>query len=150
MWHEMIRWQALAIWYELTRWQVMTRRHEIIWLQDKPWVYAHLLDIQRRIGADHFPLIPQTSSGPHTHGKLWPKNQYLCFCWGGYLSFAFLNCDQYEGVMIGNESNIKNASKIGCSRVVYSQHQNLKAPQHENWKEIIFSKIFRMLLCRRV
>ena len=41
--------------------------HEIIWLQDKPWVYAHLLDIQRRIGADHFPLIPQTYHPDHTH-----------------------------------------------------------------------------------
>jgi len=35
--------------------------------QDKPWVYAHLLDIQRRIGADQFPLIPQTYHPDHTH-----------------------------------------------------------------------------------
>jgi len=35
--------------------------------QDKPWVYAHLLDIQRRIGPDQFPLIPQTYHPDHTH-----------------------------------------------------------------------------------
>ena len=28
--------------------------------QDKPWVYAHLLNIQRRLGKDAFPLIEQT------------------------------------------------------------------------------------------
>ena len=27
--------------------------------QDKPWVYAHLRDIQRRLGKDRFPLIDQ-------------------------------------------------------------------------------------------
>ena len=36
-------------------------------LQDKPWVYAHLLDIQRRLGQDQFPLIPQTYHPDHTH-----------------------------------------------------------------------------------
>jgi len=35
--------------------------------QDKPWVYAHLLDIQRRLGPDQFPLIPQTYHPDHTH-----------------------------------------------------------------------------------
>lgn len=29
-------------------------------LQDKPWVFAHLLVLQRRLGKDHFPLIEQT------------------------------------------------------------------------------------------
>jgi synapsin len=28
--------------------------------QDKPWVFAHLLQIQQRIGKDNFPLIDQT------------------------------------------------------------------------------------------
>ena len=28
--------------------------------QDKPWVHAHLLNIQRRLGKDAFPLIDQT------------------------------------------------------------------------------------------
>lgn len=30
------------------------------WLQDKPWVYAHLLGIQKRLGKESFPLIEQT------------------------------------------------------------------------------------------
>lgn len=28
--------------------------------QDKPWVFAHLLQLQRRHGKDAFPLIDQT------------------------------------------------------------------------------------------
>lgn len=28
--------------------------------QDKPWVFAHLLQLQRRLGKDVFPLIEQT------------------------------------------------------------------------------------------
>ncbi|EZA62281.1 Synapsin [Ooceraea biroi] len=28
--------------------------------QDKPWVFAHLLALQRRLGKDHFPLIEQS------------------------------------------------------------------------------------------
>lgn len=28
--------------------------------QDKPWVFAHLMEIQRRYGREHFPLIDQT------------------------------------------------------------------------------------------
>lgn len=28
--------------------------------QDKPWVFAHLLQLQRRLGKDGFPLIDQT------------------------------------------------------------------------------------------
>lgn len=28
--------------------------------QDKPWVFAHLLGLQRRLGKDNFPLIEQT------------------------------------------------------------------------------------------
>jgi Synapsin, ATP binding domain len=27
--------------------------------QDKPWVFAHLLQLQRRLGKDAFPLIDQ-------------------------------------------------------------------------------------------
>lgn len=30
-----------------------------VW-QDKPWVFAHLLQLQRRLGKDNFPLIEQT------------------------------------------------------------------------------------------
>lgn len=29
-------------------------------LKDKPWVFAHLLGLQRRLGKDNFPLIEQT------------------------------------------------------------------------------------------
>lgn len=29
-------------------------------LKDKPWVFAHLLSLQRRLGKDNFPLIEQT------------------------------------------------------------------------------------------
>lgn len=28
--------------------------------QDKPWVFAHLLGLQRRLGKDNFPLIEQS------------------------------------------------------------------------------------------
>lgn len=28
--------------------------------QDKPWVFAHLLQLQRRLGRDAFPLVEQT------------------------------------------------------------------------------------------
>jgi hypothetical protein len=28
--------------------------------QDKPWVFAHLLLLQRRLGKENFPLIEQT------------------------------------------------------------------------------------------
>lgn len=28
--------------------------------QDKPWVFSHLLQLQRRLGRDGFPLIEQT------------------------------------------------------------------------------------------
>lgn len=28
--------------------------------QDKPWIFAHLLQLQRRQGRDAFPLIEQT------------------------------------------------------------------------------------------
>jgi len=41
--------------------------------QDKPWVYAHLLDIQRRLGPDKFPLIPQTYHPDHNHMDLPPS-----------------------------------------------------------------------------
>jgi len=33
--------------------------------QDKPWVYAHLMDIQRTVGADNFPLISQNYYPDH-------------------------------------------------------------------------------------
>lgn len=29
-------------------------------MQDKPWIFAHLLQLQRRLGKDNFPLIEQT------------------------------------------------------------------------------------------
>ncbi len=28
--------------------------------QDKPWVYAHMLKVQKKLGKDNFPLIEQT------------------------------------------------------------------------------------------
>ena len=28
-------------------------------LQDKPWVFSHLIDIQKRLGKENFPLIEQ-------------------------------------------------------------------------------------------
>lgn len=34
-------------------------------LQDKPWVYAHLLEIQRRVGKENFPLIEQAFYPSH-------------------------------------------------------------------------------------
>ncbi|GLH14724.1 Synapsin, partial [Gryllus bimaculatus] len=34
--------------------------HAVYNFQDKPWVFAHLLQIQRRLGKDNFPLIEQT------------------------------------------------------------------------------------------
>ncbi|TDG43847.1 hypothetical protein AWZ03_009711 [Drosophila navojoa] len=34
--------------------------HSIYQFQDKPWVFAHLLQLQRRLGRDGFPLIEQT------------------------------------------------------------------------------------------
>ncbi|XP_017482035.1 PREDICTED: synapsin-like isoform X2 [Rhagoletis zephyria] len=34
--------------------------HSIYQFQDKPWVFAHLLQLQRRLGRDAFPLIEQT------------------------------------------------------------------------------------------
>ena len=53
-------------------------------LQDKPWVYAHLLDIQRRLGSEQFPLIPQTYHPDHTHMvRLWFKwNRLFLFSYG--------------------------------------------------------------------
>ena len=33
--------------------------------QDKPWVYAHLLEIQRRVGKENFPLIEQAFYPSH-------------------------------------------------------------------------------------
>ena len=33
--------------------------------QDKPWVYAHLLEIQRRVGRENFPLIDQVFYPSH-------------------------------------------------------------------------------------
>lgn len=32
----------------------------VLFYQDKPWVFAHLLQLQRRIGREAFPLIEQT------------------------------------------------------------------------------------------
>lgn len=32
----------------------------ILFQQDKPWVFAHLLQLQRRLGKDAFPLVEQT------------------------------------------------------------------------------------------
>ena len=29
-------------------------------VQDKPWVYAHLLNIQKELGEENFPLIDQS------------------------------------------------------------------------------------------
>ena len=34
--------------------------------KDKPWVYAHLLEIQRRLGKESFPLIDQSFYPTHT------------------------------------------------------------------------------------
>uniref|UniRef100_A0A1B6CXF0 Synapsin-2 n=1 Tax=Clastoptera arizonana TaxID=38151 RepID=A0A1B6CXF0_9HEMI len=34
--------------------------HAVYNFQDKPWVFAHLLQIQRRLGKENFPLIEQT------------------------------------------------------------------------------------------
>nr|CAD7265964.1 unnamed protein product [Timema shepardi] len=34
--------------------------HAIYNFQDKPWVFAHLLQLQRRLGKENFPLIEQT------------------------------------------------------------------------------------------
>ena len=34
-------------------------------LQDKPWVYAHLLEIQRKLGRENFPLIEQSFYPTH-------------------------------------------------------------------------------------
>lgn len=33
--------------------------------QDKPWVHAHLLEIQRRVGLEQFPLIEQAFYPTH-------------------------------------------------------------------------------------
>ena len=35
-------------------------------MQDKPWVYAHLLEIQRRVGMENFPLIEQVFYPSHS------------------------------------------------------------------------------------
>lgn len=32
----------------------------LTYMQDKPWIFAHLLQLQRRLGKDNFPLIEQT------------------------------------------------------------------------------------------
>jgi len=29
-------------------------------MQDKPWVFGHMMEIQRRLGKEQFPLIEQT------------------------------------------------------------------------------------------
>ena len=42
------------------------RELNIICYQDKPWVYAHLLEIQRRVGRENFPLIEQTFYPSHS------------------------------------------------------------------------------------
>ncbi|XP_058056541.1 synapsin [Anopheles bellator] len=34
--------------------------HSLYQFQDKPWVFAHLLQLQRRLGRDVFPLVEQT------------------------------------------------------------------------------------------
>lgn len=31
-----------------------------VFVQDKPWVFGHLVQLQRRLGKDCFPLIDQT------------------------------------------------------------------------------------------
>ena len=41
---------------------------KLVWIslfQDKPWVYAHLLEIQRRVGRENFPLIDQVFYPSH-------------------------------------------------------------------------------------
>jgi len=44
--------------------------------QDKPWVYAHLLEIQRRVGKENFPLIEQAFYP--THIEMDHKGNYPC------------------------------------------------------------------------
>ena len=45
--------------------------------QDKPWVYAHLRDIQRRLGTERFPLIEQQYYPDHR------EMVGVCLLWGG-------------------------------------------------------------------
>jgi len=44
--------------------------------QDKPWVYAHLMDIQRSLGADNFPLISQNYYPDHR--TMEPTGHFPC------------------------------------------------------------------------
>jgi len=44
--------------------------------QDKPWVYAHLLEIQRRVGKENFPLIEQAFYP--SHRDMDHKGNYPC------------------------------------------------------------------------
>lgn len=44
--------------------------------QDKPWVFAHMMEIQKRLGKDHFPLIEQ-SYFPN-HKEMLSAPRYPC------------------------------------------------------------------------
>jgi len=44
--------------------------------QDKPWVYAHMMDIQRSIGQEEFPLIEQSYYPDHR--EMEPTGQFPC------------------------------------------------------------------------
>ena len=35
-------------------------KKEFISLQDKPWVYAHLLGLKKKLGKENFPLLQQS------------------------------------------------------------------------------------------
>ena len=32
----------------------------VLFLQDKPWVYAHLLGLKKKLGKENFPLLQQS------------------------------------------------------------------------------------------
>ncbi|XP_050686263.1 synapsin-like isoform X2 [Eriocheir sinensis] len=44
--------------------------------QDKPWVFAHMMEIQKRVGKEHFPLIEQ-SYFPN-HKEMMSASRYPC------------------------------------------------------------------------
>lgn len=51
----------------------------IMWWQDKPWVFGHLLDLQRRFGREQFPLIDQTFY-PNHREMVSPTRSYPTEC----------------------------------------------------------------------
>ena len=56
---------VIYMYYPRTSHGCMLTCNKYLLSQDKPWVYAHMMDIQRNIGAENFPLIEQNYYPDH-------------------------------------------------------------------------------------